>query len=440
MRPRPTSLLPRGLYGRAALILILPIVTIQLIVSIGFIQRHFEGVTRQLTYGVVVDVHHLMAEIAPARTPSGAQARATEIAAALEMSVQVPAADILSPADRRDWYDLSGRAIIETLRGGLPALISVDLQSQRQQVQFWVGTAQGPLAVTVERRRMSASNPHQLLVLMIFASLIMTLIAYQFLRNQLRPIKKLADAAEAFGKGRTEPYRPRGALEVRAAGTAFLDMRARIERQIDQRTLMLSGVSHDLRTPLTRMRLGLSLLPEDEETRALLADVAQMERLVDEFLSFARGDAMEQVETVDPQALVARVVEDARRMGQPVTLARTDGRGGARLRPQAVTRALENLIGNAVRYGTRAEVSVMVTDRTVRLTVEDDGPGIAKARREEAMTPFARLEASRDPNRGGGVGLGLAIAADIARSHGGSLTLGASDTLGGLRADIVLAR
>ena len=203
---------------------------------------------------------------------------------------------------------------------------------------------------------------------------------------------------------------------------------------------MLSGISHDLRTPLTRLKLGLSLMPEDDDTRALQGDVLDMERLVDEFLSFVRGDATEESVTVDPFALVRRVIENAERAGQTVILAACEGQGLVTLRAQAVTRAVENLIGNAVRHGRRAEVSVTLTERSVKITVEDDGPGIPADKRDEAMTAFARLDDARDPNRGGGVGLGLTIAADIARSHGGSLRLGDSARLGGLRADLTLMR
>ena len=224
----------------------------------------------------------------------------------------------------------------------------------------------GPMSVSVSRRRVSASNPHQLLVWMILTSVLMTVIAYVFLRNQWRPIKRLADAAEAFGKGRSVAYRPRGALEVRSAGAAFLDMRSRIERQIEQRTLMLSGVSHDLRTPMTRLKLSLSLMPQDDEVKAALSDVADMERLVDEFLSFARGDAMETPVATDPVALVARGVDNAQRTGRPVSL-KTEGRGTALLRPDAVMRAVENLVGNAQRYGTQCLVSVIVTERSIRI-------------------------------------------------------------------------
>jgi two-component system osmolarity sensor histidine kinase EnvZ len=266
----------------------------------------------------------------------------------------------------------------------------------------------------------------------------LTVIAYFFLRRQLRPITKLAEAAEEFGKGRAVSYRPRGAQEVRAAGRAFLDMRARIERQIEQRTLMLSGVSHDLRTPLTRMRLALSLMPEDAEVEALQADVAQMERMVDEFLAFVRGDAMEGSVPTDAVALVREVVE---RAGPGVRLASVNGAPEpVAMRPQAIVRAVENLVANAQRFGSQVELRLTFQDRRLGIQVEDDGPGIPADRREEALRPFTRLEAARDPNQRAGVGLGLSIASDIALSHGGALRLSQSETLGGLRVDLVIAR
>lgn len=434
------SFLPRGLYGRAALILIVPIVTIQLVVSVTFIQRHFERVTEQLTGGVAFELRQLLQEVDAAPTAESAQAVAQRLARPLEMQVRLPATDAAPAADRTELLDLSGRVVQRTLREALPRLAPIDLVTGDGRVRLHHPTRWGEIAVTLNRSRMSATNPHQLLVLMIATSVLMTVIAYLFLSNQLRPIARLSLAAEAFGKGQVIPYSPRGATEVRAAGHAFLDMRARIERQIEQRTLMLSGVSHDLRTPLTRLRLGLSLLPEDEETKALLGDVAEMERLVDEFLSFARGDATEAVEAVDPALLARRAVENAKRIGRHVEFCdEGDGRT-VMLRPQAVTRALENLIGNALRFGKAARVTLAAGPGWVRFKVEDDGPGIPVERRGEAVQPFSRLDAARDPNKGGGVGLGLSIAADIARSHGGELRLGRSEVLGGLKAELLLAR
>ncbi|MCA0272396.1 MAG: two-component sensor histidine kinase [Proteobacteria bacterium] len=430
--------MPRGLYGRAALILILPIVTIQLVVSIAFIQRHFEGVTRQMTENLVQEIRLILDRAEAAPDLLAAQTEIAGLAPALELAVTLPAE--ARSGDTRVFYDLSGRVIIASLRGAFPGISAVDLADLRT-VRITMATSKGTLQVDLQRRRVSASNPHQLLVLMLLTGLLMTAIAYVFLRNQLRPIRRLAAAAEAFGKGRVMAYRPVGALEVRAAGNAFLDMRSRIERQMEQRTLLLSGVSHDLRTPLTRLKLGLSMLSDEAEARDIRRDVEEMEELLNSFLSFVRDDALEEeAQLIDPVPLARSIVEDARRGGQNVLLGAVEGSGQARLRETAVRRALANLIGNAVRYGTKAELSLAILDRSVRFTVEDDGPGIAKDRRDEAMQPFTRLDSARDPNRGGGVGLGLAITADIARSHGGSLRLGDSQKLGGLRADLVLAR
>jgi two-component system osmolarity sensor histidine kinase EnvZ len=432
LKPR----LPAGLLGRAALILVAPIATILLIVAVFFGQRHFDDVTRQLSRGVVLELRVILAAARDAADPVAAA-----VAAAAPFGIAVePAPPDAVTASRRDILDLSGRVAIEILTWGLPEVRAVDLQGQEGAARVLIGPTPADLLLTIPRARLTPENPHQVPVLMFWSGLILTGIAFLFLRAQLDPIAQLAAAAEAFGKGRTVPFRPRGALEVRAAGSAFLEMRARIERQIEQRTLLLSGVSHDLRTPLTRLRLGLAMLDDDPEVAALRADVAEMERMIDAFLAFARGDATEAPATADLGALVARAVEDARRLGQAVTYAPPAEPVVLPLRADAVGRAVANLIANAGRYASRAAVSVTTDGRTVRVAVEDDGPGIPRDRREEAMRPFTRLDAARDPNRGGGVGLGLAIAADVARSHGGSLRLSDSAALGGLRAELVLQR
>ncbi|MCR9150295.1 MAG: ATP-binding protein [Rhodobacteraceae bacterium] len=431
----PRSLLPRGLYGRAMLILIVPIVTIQLVVSIVFLQRHFAGVTRQMTDTVEREIRLV------AGTLDNPAATASDIALLsrrLDLSVSRPPQR--DPVARRLAFDLSGRVMSDELTAALPGITAIDLSNTRV-VTLWLETEAGLAQIAFDRRRVSASNPHQLLVLMVFTGLLMTFIAILFMRNQLRPIRRLARAAEAFGTGRIETYKPAGATEVRAAGRAFLEMRARIERQIEQRTMMLSGVSHDLRTPLTRLKLALSLQPETDETRAMLHDVAEMEQLIDGFLDFARGTAADtEPEPVDPVALVREIVDKAQRVGQAVELGACVGTGTAPLRRLAVARAVENLVGNALRYGSLARVSVTMEADSLRIAVEDDGPGIPPERRDEAMRPFIRLDAARNQDRGSGAGLGLAIAADVARSHGGRLILGDSTGLGGLRAELVLSR
>ncbi len=427
--------MPRSLYGRAALILVLPVLTLQLAISVVFIQRHFADVTEQMTRSIVLELRHLT-ETLEGAPPGRARPAANSVADPLDFEIELPAADI--PAqDRFRSLDLSGRAVIATLRRGLPDLLAADVTVNRR-VYVWLGTSRGPLQVSFSRRRVSASNPHQLLVVMVVLGGLMTLVSAVFLRNQLRPINRLANAATDYGRGRLTRYTPSGATEVRAAGNAFLDMRGRIERQIQQRTMMLSGVSHDLRTPLTRLKLGLSML-EDEEVEPLKRDVQEMQDMLDGYLDFARGVAADGREPVDPRSFVEALHADATRAGRPVSLGRMEGEGRVPMNALAIRRAIGNLITNADRFASRIRLSYALTDRALRLTVEDDGPGIPEAEREEALKPFSRLDPARNQNEGGGVGLGLAIAADVARSHGGLLRLGQSEDLGGLKVDLVVA-
>ena len=432
--------LPRGLYGRAALILILPIVALQLVVSVVFLQRHFEDVTSLMTRAVALD----LALVADRLQSDGIEA-ARALAEPLEITLSegtIP--DWAAETETRRWFlDLSGREVDRVLRAELPeaAWLDLYLNGNHRLVRLSLApVGADPVDVTFSRRRVSASNPHQLLVLMVFSGLLMTAVAFIFLRNQLRPIRRLARAAEAFGRGQSVEYHPSGATEVRSAGLAFLDMRARIERAIAERTHMLSGVSHDLRTPLTRMRLAISMQEEGPETADLVRDVEEMQGLIDAFLAFARGDATDPPEPTDPVALAQGVVEDARRGGGQVTLQQLGDTGDVPLRETDLRRALANLVSNALRYGTSARVTVELMTRSLRFSVEDDGPGIPEFDRQRAMEPFTRLDAARNQDRGSGVGLGLAIVNDIARRHGGAVRLSESADLGGLRADLVLPR
>jgi two-component system osmolarity sensor histidine kinase EnvZ len=430
--------MPRGIYARAALILILPVLLLQLLVSVVFIQRHFDGVTRLMTSAVNIELRFLRDTANAQADLDAARTAIAQIDAPLEIMTLLPADDVIA-ADIIPFVDLTGAMVIETLRSGVEGLVVVSLEDRRQ-VTVWVDTRHGPLKMTLSRRRVSASNPHQLLVIMVVLGALMTAIAYVFLRNQLRPIKRMAGAAADYGKGRITPFTPTGAVEVRAAGMAFLDMRNRLERQTQSRTMMLSGVSHDLRTPLTRLRLGLSML-DPKEAGPLEHDVDDMERLLDAFLDFARSDAGDSLEPTAPSEIVRAVMDDAKRMDQNVVMGVMEGSDDpVSLRPLAIRRALDNLIGNALRYGTNAEIGVSVTDRAVRFWVEDDGPGIPPERYDEALSPFVRLDPARNQDKGSGVGLGLSIVADIARTHGGVLRLGESARLGGLKAELVLAR
>lgn len=429
--------LPRSITGRAFLILVLPVVILQIVVSVVFFQRHVEDVTKQLTANVLVELIYLLEQIDGAEDLGAARLVSRNLGPKFDVRVFLPARGPLVDSSR--WYDLAGGAVITALHDGLPTAIAVDAERSKSGVYMRVQTKYGAVDLRLPRSRVSATNPHQLLVLMLGTGILMTVIAFMFLRNQLRPVARLAAAADAFGKGRHMAYKPSGATEVRSAGRAFLDMRQRIERQIEQRTLMLSGVSHDLRTPLTRMTLALSMMPQDSETVGLSEDVEEMKGLVDEFLAFTRGDALEEAERVDATALAVQAVAQAQKTGQAAEIVHCEETGLIELRPASIRRALDNLIGNAVRYGTRAWVSVDLLDKAVRLRVEDDGPGIPEHQRSQAVQAFARLDPARNLNVPG-VGLGLSIAADIAQNHGGQLRLGRSALHGGLRADLIIAR
>lgn len=418
--------MPRSLYGRAAMILLLPVVVLQLVVTVVFMQRHFEGVTMQMSTTVAREVELVL---------SGVPETTLDV---LDIRVADVSRDVLAEPNTRLWYDFSGVIITRNLNKILPQIKVIDLYND--DIVRLVADVDGQAKeIIFDRSRISAAKPHQFFVNMMFYGFLFTLVALIYLRNQLRPIKRLATAAEAFGRGRNMPFSPAGATEVRSAGTAFVDMRNRIERQIETRTLMLSGVSHDLRTPLTRMRLALAML-DDNEREPLEQDVDEMQGMIDAFLEFSKGGQAMEPKSVVVQTWIEQVVADCARAGRDVSLVHSEGEGTVMLRLGGMRRALDNLIGNAVRYGSRVEISMVLTDKFLRLRVEDDGPGIPKNRRAEAQRPFTRLDPSRNQDKGGSVGLGLAIATDIARAHGGVLRLGESERLGGLRADIVIAR
>ena len=423
--------MPKRLYYRAALILVFPVVFLQLIVSIVFIQRHFEGVTVQMTRTVAAELD-LITEVIERDGAVAAQ----QIARSLGISMSIVSQET-NFLERRRAYDLTGLVVRRELLS-LPEILNVDLPDNKK-VNARIKSGQEYFDLQFSRRRVSASNPHQLIVYLLVFGAFFTVIAFFYLRNQLRPITRLADAAEAFGLGENVPYDPSGALEVRAAGQAFLDMRERIQRHLKQRTMILSGVSHDLRTPLTRLKLGLSFLPE-EQRKPLEKDVEDMNLLLNEFLDFAKQDNETDLPTEDinPTVLVNELIENFRRTGIQIESIGEIGNNLFKLKPFPIKRALENLINNADRYGKKILIEKKIENNFLIFSVHDDGPGIDEAHYDEVLQPFTRLDPSRNQNRGSGVGLGLPIAKEIAEGQGGSLKLSKSDILSGLNAALII--
>ncbi len=424
-------------------ILLLPIILLQLVVGLVFFQRHYLRVTEQLSEGVALELRLAVRQLELSDDPTDAAERLAFISEPLKLAMSVDAEPATLPESRRRDLDATGIRIISTLTASIEQPVSIDLVSDPREAHILIATDIGTLVARVPRSRLTVSNPHQLLVLMLLASLVLGTISVLFLRNQVKPIRNLAEAAEAFGKGRSLPFRPAGAEEVRRAGTAFLSMRSRLERQIDQRTQMLSGVSHDLRTPLTRMKLTIALMEPTTESRDIESDIKQMERMLAEFLAFAQGDIHEQTSLTDPIELADNVADSLRRLGKKIMRTNEQsapGREYVHLRASSVQRALQNLVGNAARHGENVELTVALGQERVEFKVEDDGPGIAADQLDKALMPFVRLDAARHQNTEGNVGLGLSIAMDIARSHGGVLELDRSPKLGGLRANLSIPR
>lgn len=429
--------LPKGLFARTLLIIVLPVALMQVAVAWSFFEEHWETVTSRLSEGVAGDIA-MMTELfeRDIDTP-GAFDRNAEIAyATMSLSVDFQPGETLPTSRRSSFFRTLDRTLRSALSDQIDNAFWFDTTRYPNYVDVRVEVDGGILRFIALRERVFATTGHIFLLWIIGASTLLTAVSVVFIRNQVKPIRRLADAAEQFGRGQdVADFRPAGATEVRQAAHAFLGMRNRLKRHIDQRTALLAGVSHDLRTPLTRLRLQLALMPAGEERDDTIRDVTEMEQMLDEYLDFARGQANEETEHRDLVALVAETVQDASRDGTEISIA-DQAPVMADVRPGTVKRCVANLIGNAKDFGERIAVSVEHVGSRIEIRIDDDGPGIPPDQYEEALKPFSRLDESRNLNRKG-VGLGLAIARDVARGHGGELRLSESP-MGGLRATLSL--
>ncbi|MBN9318925.1 MAG: HAMP domain-containing protein [Caulobacterales bacterium] len=429
--------LPTSLFGRSLLIIVLPVAIMQIAVTWAFFDAHWQTVTGRLSEGLAGDIAWAVESYEDDPTPAALQRLADRAEASLSLSIALqPGRKLPDNAGDRSIFALD-RALGTALQERLDRPFWFDTVRYPAYVDIRVQEPQGVLRIIAPRDRAFATQGHIFLLWMVVATLLLTGIAILFIRNQVRAIERLADAAEAFGKGGDVPtFKAHGAREVRRAAHAFLAMKARIQRHIDQRTALLASVSHDLRTPLTRLKLELALGEPSSRVEAMKRDLAEMEHMIDEYLAFARGQGGEVIETVSLKTLVEEVGEGASRAGAQVSVD-ADPELTAAVRPNALKRALSNLVMNAAVHGDQVAISARArTAGGVEITVDDDGPGIPEDRYEEAFKPFNRLDEARNQNDKG-VGLGLAIARDVARGLGGDVTLDRSP-LGGLRAVVRL--
>lgn len=430
------TLMPHSLLSRSLLIIVTPLIVVQLVSTYIFYATHWDTVAKRLAAALAGDVGAVIEAMRVFPDPES-QLRVLRIAASkMDLDIRFQAGGILPNVKQRAPVGIMDNALYVALNERVQRPFQVDSAALEREILVRVQLSEGLLEVYVPRKRVFSSTTYIFVLWMVGTSMLLLGIATVFMRNQVRSVRKLAAAADSFGKGQDVPnFKPEGASEVRQAAQAFNLMRDRLKRQLQQRTEMLAGVSHDLRTPLTRMKLQLAMMGDVEGCADLEEDVVEMERMVEGYLAFARGEGAEKAEITDLGLLLEEVAARFRREGRDIDL-HVEDKVTMPLRPHALSRALSNLIGNALRYGGHVWVRVGHRPDAVEILVDDDGPGIPKEKREQVFKAFLRLESSRNVATGG-VGLGLTIARDIVRGHGGDVFLEDSP-LGGLRARVRL--
>lgn len=427
--------MPKRLYARSLIIIIAPMVLLQSVIAYVFMERHWQMVTERLSTAVVHDISAII-DILETYPQDDNYEKITRIAQQrMGLNISILPPDPLPPPGPKPFFAILDYFLSEEITRQINRPFWIDTVGDSDLVEIRIRLDNSVLRVFAMRSQAYASNTGIFLSWMIGTALVLLIIAIFFLRNQIKPIQQLAAAADSFGRGRPLPedFHPRGAEEVRLAGTAFLRMRKRIERQIEQRTMMLSGVSHDLRTILTRFKLQLALAGGSFDTAPLEQDISDMQNMLEGYLAFARGEGPEESGDLDLEALMQKLSSDAQ-LRKRGFLFHIVGSSHVQLKPKAFSRLIGNLVSNGFRYAKKVEVDILHTKDELVITVDDDGPGIPANMREEVFKPFFRLDEARNQDASG-TGLGLSIAQDIARSHGGNITLDDSP-LGGLRVKV----
>lgn len=436
LRRKLRKLQPKTLLARVVIIVIAPVVLAQLIVTAVFYEIHWNNVAGRLARALVNDINLIIAWRADHPGDDNfrwIQQRAKDD---LRLTVTFERDGVLQEqGGDDDFFSIVDPTLRRALERYNTRPFYFDTDAEDEAI-VRIQLADGVLQVVSPLSRLYTNTSYTFILAMLGTTLILLGVALLFMHRTIEPIRRLAAIADSLGKGREVPdFQPEGVLETRQAAQAFLTMRERLRRQVQQRTEMLAGVSHDLRTPLTRMRLGLAMMGDGPDTAALKGDIADMERMIEGYLAFARGDGDEEHKPIDIGDLIDEVAADARRAGANVST-RLEGDMKIAARPLAMKRCLANLVANAQRFGQTIAISAVRRKRWIEITVDDDGPGIPLAKREDVFRPFFRLEQSRNPLTGG-VGLGLTIARDVIRGHGGDLVL-LDSPLNGLRARLRL--
>ena len=421
------TIFPNGLIGRFCLIILLPLIVVQLTVGLVFYTHHWETISHRLARDISGEIQ-LVAEFIDTNNPSTEQINnlLDKTNSTLFLSFTWKPGEFIHLKQKTRLMDMN-KNLKEHLNQ-LPFPYNIATTTDHQQ-RISIQLSRGVLQVVVAQKRFFSSTVWMFFLWMMLSSIIWFGVALIFMKNQLRAIIRLAEAAEMFGIGKTiDNFKPEGATEVRHAGTAFLSMKNRLQRYLTERTAMLAGVSHDLRTPLTRLKLQLSLMPSDDNTKAMEQDLNEMENMLNGYLTFARGDGREDSVSIELTPFITNIIDKFRKTNHSIDLSILKNITIIG-RPTDLSRALGNLIANAGRYATKTSVKVMKRQDLAQIIIDDNGPGIPKAKRKDVFKPFVRLDPSRN-SQTGGVGLGLTITRDILLSHGGDITLETSPMKG----------
>lgn len=416
---------PRGLYARLAMLVALPILVIFAIFAIYYYQEHISDVNEKLSQSIAREIS-VIADLCMDNDHTLADEKQLEEQLGLTFQCNIEAAGFWPETAKKSFSYAS--ELRNQLTTFVPIPVEVRSDSATAMLDFRVALEGGQvLQVLIDRKRALAANTHFTIVWVLMGAVLMLLLAFGFLRNQVRSILRLTEAAKAFGRGRDMPgFRPSGATEIRDAARAVTDMRAKLTAFADQRTAMLAGVSHDLRTPLTRLKLQLAMMEPSDEIDGARADLDDMSKMLDEYLAFASGEEGEQSEDVRLDHITRTVAERIDRASVIEAPSIT-----VSARPTALARTLSNLMNNGAGYGEACEVRLIKGPRMAEILIDDNGPGIPEDKREDAFRPFHRLDEARSQNVPG-TGLGLTLARDFARAHGGDIRLEDSP-MGGLR-------
>ncbi|MAZ34949.1 MAG: two-component sensor histidine kinase [Thalassospira sp.] len=428
--------MPSGLLGRSLLILMTPMLLLQIVTVLIFFERHWDTVARQLSRGLAGDIAFVIDYLGEYPDADHFEWLQHSARTRLQLDILFEPDEILEQQITQPPFGLVSQELFTALDERLERPFFFDLDIDNRQLEIRVQLKDGVLSIIAPRKRLYSSTTYIFFMWIAGSALILYGVAVMFMRNQVRPIRRLAKAADQFGRGvEVDTFKPEGAAEVRLAASSFISMRDRIARHLSQRTALLAGVSHDLRTPLTRMKLELAMQGSLPGVDALKQDVVDMERMVDAYLAFARGEEGEKAVPTDIGKLITDQVGESLRDGQQIDLHIADSLE-MDLRPQSVRRCLANIMSNAGRYANNLSVRAGRRGQDYEIVFDDDGPGIPVDKREDVFKPFYRLEESRNQATGG-VGLGMTIARDSARGHGGDVFLEDAPG-GGLRVRLVL--